>query len=279
MRLTIIALLIIGFLLNACDRETLPLDAPENELLSKVKVLRKGNLIQEVRFEYDNLNRVKLIDINNLEGTTVKELVRYQYIGNSVQISFSFVFDGGEEDAFDLILQKDTAGYIFAFKTITPFQADTQRISVIRDTDKYILTALDVAQGNVLNEYTYDEFGLQQTALLNKPLAYNRKETVEYELLESYVSGVNDIPVLNELVRDGYPFQPPFLLNTGFISNPQPRFLPKTRSTSLNDDVTNKQVFSFDYARDKQGRMIEVRKYSPDLLNDVRMLFEYVRKK
>jgi hypothetical protein len=273
------AFLSFSLLLNGCSRDALPLDAPENELISRVKVLRKGTLIQEVRFEYDNLNRIKLMDISQLEGASVRELVRYQYTDNTVQMKFSFVFDSGEEDAFDLILHKDTDGYIIAFKTINSFQTDTQNVSVIRDTEKYMINAVDIAQGNVLNEYRYDEFGLLQTNLLNSLQGYHRKEIIEYDLLESFAPGVNDIPVLTELSRDGYPFQPPYLLHTGFISNPSPRFLPKTRTTSLDDEFTNRQVFSFDYARDKKGRIVEVRKYSPDLLNDVRMLFEYVKKR
>jgi hypothetical protein len=273
------ALLTFSLLLNACSREVLPLDAPENELLSKVKVLRNGNLIQEINFEYDNLNRVKLIDINNLEGTSIREVIRYQYTDNEVQMRFSFVFDSGEEDAFDLILHKDTSGYITAFKRITSFQTDTFNVSILRDAEKFMVKAVDVAQGTVLNEYLYDEFGLLQTDMLNTLQTYHRKEILEYDLLESFVPGINDIPLLNELARDAYPFQPPYLLHTGFMSNPSPRFLPKIRTTSQDDELTNRQIFYFDYTRDKQGRMIEVRKYSPDLIYDVRMKLEYVRKR
>lgn len=274
-----IAILVISFLLPSCNKEVLPLNAPGDVLINSVQVFRKSNLIQEIAFTYNSDNRISEMIIKNLEGSTVSETVRYTYTGSTVKMHFSFTFESDDSSGFDVFLHKDQSGYINAFKSLAPFQSDTLKVSVVREDNKRLISSYDIENGTVINQYEYNEFGLVSTSLKNTISGLNRTEFIEYELLESYAPGVNETPVLDQFARDGYPFHPPYLLFTGLKESTTPTYLPKTRLVYLNEEFNNAQVFNFDYARDKQGRIVEVRKYTPDLINDVRMKFTYIRKK
>lgn len=274
-----ISIVVSFLLLVSCNKEVLPLDAPGDVLISEVKVYRKSTLIQEIACTYNNNNLISEMTIRNLEGSTVSETVRYSYTDSYVKMRFSFAFESDDSSGFEILLHKDNAGYIHTFKSIAPFQTDTLMVSVVREDNNRLISAYDIMNGSVINQYEYNEFGLVSTSLKNYALGLNRTEFIEYELLESYAPGVNEIPILDQFTRDGYPFHPPYLTFTGNKSNVTPTFLPKSRLVYLDDAFNNAQVFNFDYARDKQGRIIEVRKYTPDLVNDVRMKFFYIRKK
>jgi len=271
-----ISLMICCFVAIACKKQVASLSAPENELVSSVEVTRSGRPVLNVDYVYDNFDRMIRMDVFDV-ANDFQEQVEFKYGSRSVRINVTGFFASGIKSKYSVQLTADENliinGYTFEPATGTP-----KTYTFTRDEVGRIVGVLEEPEGL---EISYNDFGISTTRMLTNDDLSNpiyRIELLEPYLLETYVPGINNIAIIPELRRDAYPLQPFYLGNLSFKVNPSPLNLPE--QSILSGEAEAKPLnFHFQYARDIEGRITEMRKFTKDFLVDYRVKFSYQPKR
>jgi hypothetical protein len=270
-------ILLIGFcfVMTACKKQVASLTAPENEIVSEVEVSKSGRPVLDIGYLYDNYDRMIRMNIEDLLNG-FREEVEFEYGPGGVRINVRGIFSSGNENRYSVILLADENLIINAY-TFEPAGGSPKTYTFNRDENGRLISFLEQPNGF---EVSYDDYGISTTRMLTNGDLSNplyRIELLEPDLFETYVPGINNVAIIPELRRDAYPLQPFFLGNLSYKLNPSPLNLPE-RSTLSGEDEAKPITFHYQYARDVEGRIIEMRKFTKDFLTDYRVQFSYIPK-
>jgi hypothetical protein len=271
-------ILLIGccIAMSACKKQVASLVAPENEIVSQVEVSKSGRPVLKIGYLYDNYDRILRMNLVDFINGFQEEAV-FEYGPGGVRIKVRGIFSSGNESRYSVTLLADENLIIKAY-IFEPASGSPKTYTFNRDESGRLISFLEQPAGF---EVSYSDYGISATRMLTNDDVSNpiyRIETLEPDLFETYVPGINNIAIIPELRRDAYPLQPFFLGNISYELNPAPLNLPE-RSTLSGENEAKPITFHYQYARDIEGRITEMRKFTKDFLTDYRVRFSYVAKK
>lgn len=262
--------------LSSCKKQVASLVAPENELVSQVEVSKSGRPVLEIGYLYDNYDRILRMNVVDFING-FREEVEFGYGPGGVRIKVRGIFSSGNESSYSITLLADENLIINAY-TFEPGSGSPKTYTFNRDENGRLISFSEQPDGF---ELSYDDYGISSTRMLTNDDLLNpvyRIEAFEPDLFETYVPGINNVAIIPELRRDAYPLQPFFLDNISYEVNPSSVHLPE-RSTLSGENEVKPITFHYQYARDIDGRITEMRKFTKDFLTDYRVKFSYVAKK
>jgi hypothetical protein len=260
----------------SCKKQVPSLVAPGDELVSKVEVFKAGRKMLSVDYTFDNFDRLVKLDILDYPNNFSEE-VRCTYTTGMVKLSITTKLSAQISATYSLIFKADANSWLQSYQMIAE-DGVIKDYTFVRDSTGRIISIW--GQEEVVS-ISYDDFGINSTYMqVNEDSAIPvfRSESFEPNWAESFEPGINNIAMIPELRRDAYPIQPYYLDFLSFQFNPDPMVLPQ-QSAITGDNQASMIEYYYQYARDLQGRITEMRKFTRDFRTDYRVRFTYVPKK
>jgi|GEM_PF-5988710 len=261
--------------LTGCVKEDISPDAPDNLLISKVQVLSKSNVIQEITYSYNDFNFLTGAEVSNLEDNSREKAV-FSYLPLELQIDWTIISSSNNESHFSYTFYKNAAGYLTGYRYTSDEGVKTFYIN--RTEENQILSITD-EQDNPIQQFEYDEYGISRIeyiSTVDSTLNIPKTIRLTYNLQESYSEGITDPAIIAVLSRDSYQYQPYKLFNTDILISPHPSHLLATTQTIY--EGKEPLTFYYDYARMANGTITEARKYTADFRYDFRIKYSYIDK-